>query len=130
MSKLQRPPTFEFYDEVERLGACGLSLEEVRDFFGASDETWVEFCEEYDYVEIKHREGRAKAVAIAGNELMHQVKAGKLQAIIFYLKTKGTFHEKSIYEIDSKNKIKMLTDLSQVDETEASKIYAEFMKQN
>jgi len=128
MAGFERPPTFDFYEEITELGSFGLTLKECGDFYAIESEEWQEFCDEYDYVKTRHRAGRAKALAYAGRELLTQIKEGKLQAIMFYLKTKGTFFEKSILEIENDDMSK-LPPLLPVDEVEASKIYQEYMKQ-
>ncbi len=121
------PP--QFYEEVILLSMSGLTIKEIGDYYSRDPDDWIEWCEEHPLVELKVAVGKARGIALAGQKLLQEIKAGKINAIMFYLKTQGQFTEKSSLQIDQTLKHAHIPlPPVPVDPVEASKIYQQFMK--
>jgi hypothetical protein len=121
------PP--EFYLEIIQLAMCGLSIEEIGDYYGLDPLDWVEWCKEHPLVENKVNCGKAKGLALAGQELIKQIKQGKVNAMMFYLKTKGSFTEKDLSDVDTQHgQATSPPELLNLDPTEAAKRYKDWMQ--
>ena len=120
------PP--EFYQEVVHLAMCGLSLKEIGCYYSVDDESWQEFCTDHPLVAEKVETGKAKGKALAAQELIKQIKGGKINAIMFYLKTMGGFNEKTVMQLEELKITHMPPPPIPSDPVEASKTYANFMK--
>jgi len=119
----------ELYDEITELGTYGLALKEIGDYYCLHPEDWQEFCDEHPLVEMYYKCGVARGIALAGTHLIRQIKAGKIQALTFYLKTLGGFTEKSVMELQETLKVASMTmPTVPSDPTEAAKVYQRFMK--
>lgn len=128
-SKFTRQGSREFYDEMVQLGMCGLSMKECGDYYELDPMDWVEWCEKHPLAEASYNTGRARGVALASQQLLRQIKEGKMSAIMFYLKTLGGFTEKSVMELASTTKtINVPPPPMPTDPVEAAKVYAQFMK--
>ena len=129
MSKFDRTDSVAFYNEMIELGKRGLSLAECGDYHGVLPEDWQEWCEEHKLTEIWHKRGKAQGLALAGEQLLEQIQAGKINAITFYLKTKGTFTEKTVDQLNETLKCPYPTmPTVPSDPTEAASTYRDFMK--
>ena len=90
-----------FLEEVIQLGMRGLSLKECGDYYGLDPEEWTKKCEDFPIIEWRHNCGKARGIALAGQKLLNEVKSGKVNAIIFYLKTVGNFEAKAIQQVQT-----------------------------
>ena len=121
------PP--EFYQEIKSLAMSGLSLKECGDFFGLDPDDWIEWCEYHPLTENRWNQGRAIGVALAGQKLIEQIRAGKINAVTFYLKTQGGFTEKQIMRLEESLKVVHPPPPPiPTDPTEAARVYQQFMK--
>jgi hypothetical protein len=129
VGNFDRTESIEFQAEMVHLGTLGLSLKECGDYYGLDPDDWIEWCEEHPITEARHNCGKARGIALAGEKLMNEIKAGKINAITFYLKTQGNFLEKSAISIEENLKIsKIPLPPIPVDPVEAAKVYKQFMQ--
>lgn len=129
MSKFTNKDTLEFHKEMEELGMRGLSLKECGEYHGVDEESWDEWCKEHKLTEVSLQRGKSRGLALAGKQLIEQIKQGKIQAIMFYLKTQGNFTEKTISQIEESLKVAHLPiPAIPSDPVEASKTYQAFIK--
>lgn len=126
MSKFEYKDTFEFYEEMTELGRRGLTLEECGDFHGVSAVDWAEWCALHPLTSLSHKRGKAQGLALAGDKLLAQVEQGKINAVMFYLKTKGSFSEKTVEEINISHAPQRPP--TPVDPVEAAKAYRAFIQ--
>jgi hypothetical protein len=116
-----------FQARMVRLGKCGLTIQECGDYFGLDPKDWAEWCEENPIAEARLKCGKAQAIAAAGEELLSQIELGKINAVIFYLKTQANFTEKSAVQIEESLKV-MQMPVVPTDAVEAAKVYQQFMR--
>ena len=127
MSHFDYRDTVEFYDEMIELGKRGLTIEECGQYHGVDDETWAEWCRDHPLTEVKLQRGKAQGLAIAGRELLNQIEAGKINAIMFYLKTQGNFAERTASQLEEAIVSHTMPTVPS-DPTEAANVYRQFMK--
>lgn len=99
-AKTGRPPvelTDEQITEVKALSAV-LSTEQIADYLGISHVTFKAIRDRDKRVSFAYKNGRAKAIASVGGNLISQAKAGNTAAAIFYLKTQAGWKETVINE--------------------------------
>lgn len=107
----------------------GLTLKECGDYYAQDAESWAEYCDENKILYVMHDCGIARGIALAGRQLIEQIKAQKLDAIKFYLKTQGSYVEKSQLTIDNYSTPTHIPPPPvPTDAVEASKLYQQFMK--
>ena len=120
---------YEFYEEIVALAMRGLSLKECGDYYSQDPDDWKLWCERHPLTESRHNTGIARGIALAGQQLLRQIKDGKINAIMFYLKTQGNFMEKSLYRVEEDlNITHALAPTMPSDPVEASKAYQRFMQ--
>lgn len=124
--EFDRKDSLELGRDVVRLSMCGLSLKEIGDYYGQDPDDWAEWCELHPIVELKHAQGKARGVALAGKELLSQIEEGKINAITFYLKTQGNFTEKAPVPADVEQSTIPTT--LPTDPTEAASTYRMIME--
>lgn len=94
-TKTGRPPvelTEEQITEVRALAAV-LNTEQIADYLGISHVTFKAIRDRDDRVSFAYKNGKAKAVASVGGNLISQAKNGNVSAAIFYLKTQAGWKE-------------------------------------
>jgi len=128
MSKFTGKDTNEFYDEMVQLGMRGLTLEECGNYHALSPADWSDWCKAHPLTEARYKTGKARGVALAGQELLRQVQQGKINAITFYLKTQGTFAEKATIPVPLVPPAPLPIPTLPTDSTEAARIYKQFMQ--
>ena len=116
-----------FQEEMVRLGMSGLTLKECGEYYGLDEKDWEEFCEENTITELRLRCGHAKAKALSGSQLISQIQSGKINAIMFYLKTQGGFTEKQALQLETTVKDVKMPEFPS-DPVEAAKAYQNFIK--
>ena len=131
MSTFDRTDNFEFYNEMLELGKRGLTLKECGEYHSVDAEDWEEWCQQHKFTEVMLRRGKAQGLSLASEKLIEQIKAGKINAIMFYLKTQGNFNEKSVMKIEESLKVAHMA-LPEVpsDPVEAAKVYRAFMAED
>lgn len=90
-------PTDEIADEVEVFARLGLTNSQIGEYFKLADSTLRK------YYGHKLQSGRINGVKFAAEKLQEKVKEGNLTAIIFYLKTRGSFLEVRGHQMLDKN---------------------------
>ena len=125
--------------QVEQMAACGMTIEQMSDFFGFSKDTFYEIRKRQPDVLRHYKKGKSQSLWYSANALRKKIKEGDTTAIIFYLKAQGGWStenskklkvsisddatpvdiiNKAISEIREGNitlpEIKQLTDLAQV----------------
>lgn len=127
--EFDRTDGIKFQEKMVMLGMRGLSLKECGDYFGLDPDDWIEWCKEHPIAEARHKAGKARGIALAGQRLLEQIKEGKINAITFYLKTQGNFTERSVMQIeDAQKNVRIPLPAMPIDPTEAANVYREFMK--
>lgn len=119
-------------EETQILAARGLTIEQIRGYFGIKHTIWYELCDKYPDLADACFYGKSKGIAMAAGKLMELVKAGNLGAIIFYLKTQARFSEYyNVAALQKEDKANALTlDGKVMDAVEASKLYQQVMLSN
>jgi hypothetical protein len=119
----------EFQGEMVDLGMRGLTLKECGDYYGLDPEDWATWCKEHPITALRHNSGKARGIALAGRQLIEEIKRSKIQAIAFYLKTQGDFTEKSVMRLEDETKnVNMPRPPTPTDPVEAAKAYARFIQ--
>lgn len=99
-NKEGRPPvelTEDQIREVQTLAAV-LNTAQIADYLGVSHVTFKAIRERDERVSFAYKNGKAKAIASIGGNLITSAKKGNTAAQIFYLKTQAGWSEK--HEID------------------------------
>ena len=131
-AKLKFIVTPEILEEVRLLAGRGLTQQQIHHYYGIGRTLWYEVCDLHPELRTAVLQGRAKAHSYVFGKLMEKVRAGNLNAIIFYLKTQAGCSELRPRSeddgetADDKPIIPMLT-LSITDPVEAAKIYQRIM---
>jgi len=123
-------------EEMIQLGMRGLSLRECGNYYGVDPKEWADKCEEFPIIGERHNTGRARGVALAGQKLLQEVKGGKVNAIIFYLRTVGNFEEKALAEAQTYQIVNheippypaIPLPVIPLDPVEAANVYRDFMQ--
>lgn len=125
--------------QVEQMAACGMTMEQISDFFGFSRETFYNIRERQADVSLHYKKGKSQSLWYSANALRQKIKEGDTTAIIFHLKAQGGWStdnskklkvsipddaspvdiiNKAIAEIREGNitlpEVKQLTDLAQI----------------
>lgn len=131
VGKFDRTESLAFQEEMVQLAMLGLSLKECGDYYGLDQDDWIEWCEEHPIAQARHSCGKARGLALAGQKLLQEIKAGKIMAIMFYLKTQGNFNEKSLMRVEESLKVAHMA-LPEIpsDPVEAAKVYRAFMAED
>jgi DNA-binding XRE family transcriptional regulator len=101
-----RPPvvlTDEQIIELKALSAV-LNKEQLADYFGVSHVTLLAIEERQPEVSLAYKNGKAKAIASIGGNLISQAKSGNTAAAIFYLKTQAGWKEQQVVDHQSSDK--------------------------
>lgn len=94
-------PLVEFTEEqVTELGALSavLNTTQIADYFGISHVTFKAIRDRDERVSFAYKNGKAKAIASIGGNLIKTAKNGNVAAQIFYLKTQAGWKETKIIE--------------------------------
>lgn len=86
-------------DEVERLAACGLTLEQIGHYYRISESTFKRMKKENEDLMNSYNAGKAQASANVGKTVFQKAKDGNFQEARFYLKTQADWTEKQKHEI-------------------------------
>lgn len=102
MAKRKTKPKIEIdLAKVEAMAANGLTQQQIADSLGISVSTLYGRKRENEEFEEAIKRGKAKGIAVVTNELMEQIKSGNVTAMIFFLKSRAGWKEKS--ELDLTN---------------------------
>lgn len=78
--------------EVETLAAV-LTAEQVADYFGIGRRTFYRLMDRDPEVAARYKRGKARAVGAIAQGLIQKARAGNVTAMIFFLKTQGSWRE-------------------------------------
>lgn len=110
-------PRTEFTEQeinkVEALAAV-LNTKQISDYFGISHVTFKAIRDRDERVSFAYKNGKAKAIASIGANLIKTAKNGNIAAMIFYLKTQAGWKETQVVEVQD---VKSFNDMYN-DETE------------
>ena len=120
-------PTENDIKEVEMLAGLGLTKYLIQNYFGHSKDVWLKTEKRCPELRKAFNKGQAKTIGTVSKKLYEQILAGNLQAIIFYLKTRGGGSEKYNPEQDC-NITEPVISINVTDPIEAAKIYQQIMK--
>jgi len=84
--------------QVEKLAAV-LTMEQIADFLGISEQTLRRRMMEDPAVLEAYKRGKGEALASVATNLIQQAQQGNTTAAIFYLKTQGGWREKQELEL-------------------------------
>lgn len=90
-----RPPvvlTDEQIKQVEQLAGV-LNQQQLADFFGITDRTFLEIKDRQPEVSSAYKRGRATAINGVGQGLLQKALGGDTASAIFYLKTQAGWRE-------------------------------------
>lgn len=102
MPRARRTFTPEQVREVEHLAAV-MTQSQIADFFGFSQRSLRNRLTDDPDVAAAYKRGKAKAVGMAGENLMKQVQRGNMTAICFFLKTQAGWRETTHVEHTGKD---------------------------
>jgi hypothetical protein len=98
MARPRKELTDEQIAQVRKLAAV-LTMEQIADFLGISDNTLRARMNEDPRVFEAYKRGKGEALAGVATNLMQQARDGNTTAAIFYLKTQGGWREKQELEL-------------------------------
>lgn len=131
-NKKGRPFGWEVTDEIivttEKLSSLGLTLEQIRDYFGISNGMWISRKKEYPELGLALKRGRSKRIAKVSGRLMEQIDAGNVPAMIFYLKTRAGWRDESLHQDNDNDENDTKITINVKDPIEAAKVYQQFMR--
>ena len=95
-----RPPVVLSDEQITELKALSsvLNKEQLADYFGVSHVTLIAIEKRQPEVGIAYKQGKARAIASIGGNLISQAKSGNTSAQIFYLKTQAGWKETQVIE--------------------------------
>jgi len=95
-----RPPVVLSDEQITELKALSsvLTKEQLADYFGVSHVTLIAIEKRQPEVGIAYKQGKARAIASIGGNLISQAKSGNTSAQIFYLKTQAGWKETKVIE--------------------------------
>jgi predicted transcriptional regulator len=97
MARPRKDLTEEQIAQVRKLAAV-LTMEQIADFLGISEQTLRRRFQDDPRVLEAYKKGKGEALAGVATNLIQQAREGNTTAAIFYLKTQGGWREKS--EVD------------------------------
>ena len=98
MARPRKELTEDQIAQVRKLAAV-LTMEQIADFLGISDNTLRARMNEDPRVFEAYKRGKGEALAGVATNLMQQARDGNTTAAIFYLKTQGGWREKQELEL-------------------------------
>lgn len=110
MSKPKMKLTPEQRESVGKLAGL-LTQEQLADFLGVSRSTFKNMLERDDELNNLYKKGRAKLLAGVAHNLAQKALDGNITAIIFYLKTQASWHEKPPQDHDTKPRTEQPTEI-------------------
>ena len=95
VEKPGRKPVVLSDDQISELGTLSAVLNTVQlaDYFGMSHVTFKALRDRDEKVSFAYKNGKAKAIATIGGNLISQANDGNVSAQIFYLKTQAGWKE-------------------------------------
>lgn len=87
---------------LEKLAAY-LNDEQIADLFGMSADTFARRRDEDPEITRRYKRGKAKAIALAGENLLALVRKKNVAAIFFFLKTRAGWRERGELEVTDFN---------------------------
>jgi len=102
-TKKRRPPvvlTDEQVHEVRALSAV-LNTQQIADYLGVSHVTFKAIRDRDERISFAYKNGKAKAIASIGTNLISTAKKGNVTAMIFYLKTQAGWKETQVVEVEA-----------------------------
>lgn len=132
MSKKGRKPsliiTETVIEKIKELSGLGLTRVQIAHYFEISHTTLNKLRKIDKRVGIALKKGKSDTIAHVTGKLMEHINNGNLIAIMFYLKTRAKWREKSSMTIKSNVKSeKPIYKIETNDPIEASKIYQSIM---
>jgi hypothetical protein len=123
------------FKKIRTLAFNGLKMIHIIQYFGVNEETWRDTLERHpDWkrkVEWAVGHGRTEGLELATGKLMSAVQKGNLKAIIFYLKSRGSFNENHINaEFGDSTQQRSVLVINTVDPIQASKDYQKIMQES
>lgn len=112
-------------ETIEYAAGLGLTLEQVQALFRLTPAEWAEVIKNKPELGVAINRGRSLSIFKVATKLMEKVETGNLDAIKFYLKTKGGYAETgetaavkmSVAQFNTSN-----------DPVECARIYQQIMK--
>jgi len=98
MARPRKEITEEQIAQVRKLAAV-LTMEQIADFLGISEQTLRRRMMEDPAVLEAYKRGKGEALAGIAHNLIQQARDGNTTAAIFYLKTQGGWREKNELEV-------------------------------
>jgi len=97
--------TPERIQQVESYASLGLRPVQIADALGIHRKTFWEKRKQNSALSDAYKRGKAKGIAHYANLLIKKAESGSVPSIIFYLKTKGGYMEKTqIRHVDERSK--------------------------
>ena len=100
MADTGRPPVELTDEQIIEVGALSavLNTQQIADYLGVSHVTFKAIRERDERVSFAYKNGKSKAIAAIGGNLINQAKKGNTAAAIFYLKTQAGWKETKVIE--------------------------------
>jgi len=122
------PITPAMIAEIEKLASEGLNNGQIRDYYGFSQSTWLNYKKCHPEIDTAFRKGKARTVKLVISKLMEKILEGNLSAIIFYLKTQAGWSEYAANVDQENDKLAEVSlTISTNDPIEAARIYQKIM---
>jgi len=122
----------KFLLDVQRLSSLGLSIEQIHFYFGLDHHEWGSLVHKYPRISVAINKGFSHGMERAASQLWEKMDQGSLSAIMFYLKTRGGWCDKSNITV---TQVAPLLALPKIilpihDPIQAAKIYQQIMIEN
>ena len=101
MARPRKELTEEQIIQVEALASC-LTMEQIADYFGMSQDTLSAICEREPEVLRRYKKGKSGVIYDIANSLITKARDGDTTSQIFFLKTQARWRETSTHEIIGK----------------------------
>lgn len=121
MGRSRKTLTPEQVKQVESLAAV-MTEEQIADFFGFSERTLRNRMTEDPKIVAAYKKGKAKAIGMAGENLLKLVRKGNLGALCFFLKTQAGWRETTRQEVTGKDGAPLEVDVTTARNAIASRI--------
>jgi len=112
-NKAGRKPTELTDEQITELGALSavLNTTQIADYFGISHVTFKALRDRDDRISFAYKNGKAKAIASIGGNLIETAKSGNVSAQIFYMKTQAGWSEAKEEKADDNTMAKAINSL-------------------
>lgn len=121
--------TGSFVRDVASFSSNGISSDQIMKYYGISSVQWRRLLSAYPTLEEAVDRGNIVTTREIANLLLQKAREGNVQAMIFFLKTRGGFKEATTLQANvTSDKAEISYTLNTTDPVEAARIYEKIIK--